>query len=169
MRKALFFAVTALLICGMQISGQIIKDPRPATQYSEVQYTYDLAGNRISRIIVTSLPIEMNNDDDDDLETRMGGYNENTPEPTPIEGLSEREIHVYPNPVREELTIEIWKGAEEENYNLLFYDSAGKQIISKNRRGNGTEPVDMSYLPKGIYFLIIKGEKGKFEFKIIKE
>ena len=169
MRRTLFFAVTAFLICGMQISGQIIKDPRPATQYSEVQYTYDLAGNRISRIIVTSLPIEMNNDDDDELETRMGGYNEEDAEPNPSEGLSEREIHVYPNPVREELTIEIWKGAEEDIYNLLFYDSSGKQLITKKRQGNGTEPVDMSYLPKGIYFLIINTDKDKKEFKIVKE
>jgi len=185
MKRTLFVTFIAFIICELQVSGQIIKDPitKPVPTVEEVYYTYDAAGNRINRKIIQVLPVivcDDDDDDDDDLETdddddeleiRSGGYIED-PETDKNKGFSnanEREIHVYPNPVREEVTIEIWNGEEEDNYRQLFYDSAGKLLIDKKRQGNGKEPVDMSQYATGIYLLIINYNDGKKEYKIVKE
>ena len=180
MKRTLFVTLIAFIICSLQISGQGFKDPKGPIilpTVDEVKYTYDAAGNRINRTIIQVFPVYSTDDEDDDdletdgdddeLEIRSGAFYEE-PE-TDFSNANEREIYVYPNPVREEVTIEIWNGEEEDNYRLLFYDSAGKLLIDKKRQGNGKEPVDMSRYATGIYLLIINYNDGKREYKIVKE
>ena len=156
MERTLLFLVATFFVCQISVSGQNSGD---GTQpgHDEVSYTYDNAGNRIKRSIIRVL----------DIQTSSGYYEDNQIEPEEISG--ELEIHVYPNPVREELTIEIWKGNDEDKYSLQLFDSTGKLLVDKKRYGNGREPVDMSQLSTGIYFLIINTGDGRKEYKIIKE
>jgi len=157
MKRTILILVAAFLICQINVSGQDSGDGVKPGVHDEVSYTYDNAGNRIKRSIISV----------SNIHTLSGYFEDNQIEPEKITG--EREIYVYPNPVREELTIEIWKGNEEDNYRLLLFDSTGKLLVDKKRHGNGREPVDMSQFPTGIYFLIINTVDSKKEYKIIKE
>ena len=149
MKKYILISIAALLVCNIQMIGQTPKS---------VAYTYDNAGNRISRYIVIikepkleGKSTEIENED----EYLINDY--------------EREIQVYPNPVRDELFVDIQRGDDKENYRLMLFDSAGKMLKENRRQGNGNEPIDMSLFPSGVYFLIINTQEGKVEYKIVKE
>ena len=162
--KIYFTVLVALLMCQIQIKGQIVEEDENGggSKGEEVKYSYDAAGNRISRSIITvsGNPKTLEGEEEDD----KGDEKLN-----PKGGLQECEILVYPNPVREEFTIEIWKGNDEENYRFLLFDMTGKLITEHQQHGNGLLPFDMSVYPRGIYLLIIETGDDKREFKIIKE
>ena len=149
MKKVFFIVFVALVVCQIQSKAQSDRGLPPVTT-QEVSYTYDAAGNRKTRSIIT---------------VGKGGLDENE---EPKGSLDGREILVYPNPVKEELTIEIWKGDNEDNYRFLLFDMNGKLITESTQQGNGILPFDMSIYQNGIYLLIIETGDGKKEFKIIK-
>ena len=143
MKRIMFIVCAALTVCSAKVCGQ--SSPR-----EEVAFTYDLAGNRITRSIIT-------------VRQEPNGNPEE-----PKSGLNEPDIQVYPNPVREELFIEIWEGDNEKNYRFLMFDMSGKMVKESNQQGNGKYPVDMSAFINGTYILVINYEEGKREFKITK-
>ncbi|MEA4935854.1 hypothetical protein SDC9_158301 [bioreactor metagenome] len=121
-----------------------------------VSYTYDTAGNRISRKIV-SLP------------------------PPPPQGsklyvdstaiqdmMDERTITVYPNPTRGALGVEINGGDTKEDLRLIIYNGQGMQLYNSNAQP-GINPIDMMAYPKGWYILRVQAGENKKEFKVIKE
>jgi hypothetical protein len=153
MKNILIFVFALIITSQIQIKGQIIGGGDIGIElphdHDEVSYTYDNAGNRITRSIISlSGPIIIEQ---------------------PYEKLYVREILVYPNPVREELTIEIWNGDNEDNYRFLMFDISGKLIKENKQHGNGSLPFEMSVYQRGTYILIIDAGDVKYEYKISKE
>jgi len=141
MKRIMFIVCAAFTLCGAKVCGQSGK-----IQYvEEVKYTYDGAGNRISREIVL-------------VPTGKGTTN----------GSEEQDIQVYPNPVRDELTVEIWQGDDEENYHFRLFNMSGMMIKESNQQGNGIYFVDMSMFLNGTYIFIIDYEGDSREFIITK-
>ena len=165
MRKVLFMATVAFMTCHNPVIGQIT-DPGigvPVPGRDPVNFTYDAAGNRIMRTV--GLTVKPLSDDDDGINTCSTEY---FGEEEGFGMSEERVIRVYPNPVRDELTVDTGNGDEDEHYRLLLFDASGRLLKEIQRRGNGREPVDMSMYPSGTYFLIIDTSDKKFEYKILK-
>ncbi len=119
------------------------------------KFWYDASGNRTSRKTI-GLKSESGIIDD-----------KNTPEKF-SDQVGEKEILIYPNPVRSHLTIEI--NGYEEGINAGFYviDQGGRQIINQNRATQSTT-LDLSEFPPGVYFLLIKVGNERSKWTIIKE
>lgn len=78
-------------------------------------------------------------------------------------GLNEKtlEASVYPNPFQDIINVSF-----EGNGLISILDINGKLINSQNV--NHQAKIDLSSLNKGVYFLNIEGENGKFTQKIVK-
>lgn len=81
-----------------------------------------------------------------------------------IESLDSIHVKCYPNPVQDFLMI----GSENQLdiLSLTFYDKKGaivKELFSEEKK------IDMSDLIPGVYFLVIKSEKGIATKKIVKK
>jgi hypothetical protein len=150
MKKAFLILLMAFITCQIDINGQDTDERFPVDD--NVQYTYDAAGNRITRSIIQIIaPLK-------DVETE-----------NPQDAAEEREILVYPNPVKESFTIDIFKGDNDNSYRFLLFDMGGKLIREIKQHGNGKTSFDMGMYQHGTYVLIIDMGDGKKEFKIIKE
>lgn len=74
-------------------------------------------------------------------------------------------VNVFPNPVKSELTIE---GIHLKQ--IIVNDQSGKvEYIFNNTSGTENWKIDLSDLPKGIYFLQIETSEGIVAKKIVKE
>ena len=79
--------------------------------------------------------------------------------------LSELDFGIYPNPVQEQLII---KFNSEINGELILYDAAMKQTgLTKLFSGINTI-IDVSSLPKGMYYLMFTNNKHRAIQKVIK-
>ena len=86
---------------------------------------------------------------------------DNTQEMTDIE----RPFALYPNPVKDQLSLRFDDGAEPESVEL--YDLAGRLVGTKP---NDLESMDMSAMPAGVYMLRVTMKDGThYHEKIIKE
>ena len=74
-------------------------------------------------------------------------------------------IRIYPNPVRDELTIDNVQLIMSNNVEV--YDVSGKKI--DNCGLSIVNSIDVSTLPAGIYFVKIETDKGIVTKKFIKE
>jgi len=159
--------IAVMIICKIDVKGQdegIAIGDQIGKLAPGINYAYDAAGNRTSRkfldvigpIIIGDDPVVIKSAE---IET---GYEEVTLLP-----LEDCKIEVYPNPVKDELFVEIMNGDNKETYRLMIFDSTGKMVKENRRQGNGKEPIDMSMFPSGVYYLIISTKEGKLEFKIV--
>jgi hypothetical protein len=119
----------------------------------KVTYSYDAAGNRISRTIVIG-----------ELRADVSEEQEIT---TYSEILSELLIKIYPNPTTGLIRIEIQNLPVDETANITLYELSGKLIISK-QTSVSTE-IDITGQPAGIYLLKIVAGKEQTKWKIIKK
>ena len=72
---------------------------------------------------------------------------------------------IYPNPVKDQLTLRFDDGSEPESVEL--YDLAGRLVGTKS---NGLECIDMSAMPSGMYLLRVTMKEGtSYHEKILKE
>lgn len=72
------------------------------------------------------------------------------------------DLKLFPNPASQQITIE----SESQIESILFYDLMGKQVLTiASLRGN---TIDISELPKGIYFLEVYSSEGKAVKKVVK-
>ena len=120
-----------------------------------LEYIYDKAGNRKSRIIVPlpTKPLKSSIIDNPPVEHNIG----------PLE------VKIFPNPTQGNLLVEIQNGDAENEYYLYLYDSSGKLLIEKVQQGDGGKQLNLSSFSSGIYILLLKTPVGKMEYKIIKE
>jgi len=147
------------MVCGLKVSGQNSgMGGDPSKVYLE--YYYDNSGNRTTRQLITLISSNSSEFDEEDEEKNKDFLNNN---------LGEREIHIYPNPVKVELTVEIQNGDEEESYYFFLYDIQGKLIMETNRLGNGSRTLNLSAYPDGIYILVLNAGYDKIEYKIVKK
>jgi len=78
---------------------------------------------------------------------------------------SEYGIHVYPNPVKDKLRIELSKIAGIVNYEVR--DMLGKLILQD--RTNASAWIEVSALDPGVYTLTIQRENSVFSDRFLKE
>ena len=84
--------------------------------------------------------------------------------PTNIAETINSQINIYPNPAIETITIS--RDVLLENTNINIYSVTGKLVNTSTLNNSGQ--IDISYLPKGVYFLNINTEKENFTKKFIK-
>ncbi len=82
------------------------------------------------------------------------------------EKFVESSFSIYPNPVKNTLSIE--NELFNENYSIQISDLNGRAIKNINS-SNASLTIDMSEFQNGIYFVLVSTDKGKFVKKIIKE
>jgi uncharacterized delta-60 repeat protein len=81
------------------------------------------------------------------------------------------DIEIFPNPVLNVLQVQL-TASQNKNTLLQIQDVAGKIIKQENIASGGNQistTIDVSGLPKGVYFLVVKNEKGTIIKKIIKQ
>ena len=84
---------------------------------------------------------------------------------TPESMMTDCPFIIYPNPVKDQLTLRFDDGSEPESVEL--YDLAGRLVGTKS---NGLECIDMSAMPSGMYLLRVTMKEGiSYHEKILKE
>lgn len=83
--------------------------------------------------------------------------------------VNSKQVQVYPNPVEKELSISLQNVQEKTTF--VLYDALGKVVLQQAiLQGVEVAKINMAYLPKGMYFYLLKEEQGIVsQGKIIKE
>ena len=80
-------------------------------------------------------------------------------------------MHVFPNPVSNQLTIDLVSEYDLINVNVNIYDLTGKVLIQEQADlaiGSNQIPMDVSRLPKGTYLVHINDGINSQYAKIVK-
>ena len=75
-------------------------------------------------------------------------------------------VFVYPNPVTDELNVNI-TNAQSDITTARLFDNTGRLVYSSTLK-NGTNSIDMTKFGKGVYILRLKNNEGTQNMKIIK-
>lgn len=141
----LFLLFGAIDVCSTDISAQTV-----------VQYSYDSAGNRVSRILLTpkafSRSQESNNSNNNTWENK----------------LSRETIQVYPNPVLTDLTVSFSELPEPGNGTLRIYDMQGKLLLEEPVRTTETIVSMKDFIP-AVYIMRLTFGEMQSIWKIIKQ
>ena len=120
-----------------------------------ISYTYDQAGNRLTRTIkLGSSLVKRNHQPTDSVVIK--------------ETIGERTIKVFPNPTRGALGIDIQGGDPKQELRLVIYSGAGATLYNQPAT-EGLNPIDMTQYPQGWYVLRVVAGTEKKEYKIVKE
>ena len=125
-----------------------------ATQMSaqSVQYSYDDAGNRISREIV----MDSRSTEEEDMPEIF------------TETISGKEFLIYPNPTKGMLKVEVLGYETADEGNIQLYGMNGQLVISIPIT-YATTDMDISMRPNGIYLMHISLNGKETIWKIIKQ
>ncbi len=118
-------------------------------------YSYDDSGNRIDRTIDFTKSAHLPNDN-------ASSFDEDIIE----EVLSDFEIHIYPNPTKGKLKVEL-TGIDDKKARILLLNIQGNTLINKNI-SNKINTIDLTRFPAGIYILRVSLEQSTSEWKILK-
>ena len=124
-----------------------------AASAQSVKYSYDNAGNRIKREIV--------------MKTKSS-YEETSTTECFSEMLLEKNIRIYPNPMKGRLKVEIAGYESADRCILRIFNASGQQILSTHVSSSWTE-LDISSRANGIYILYISLNNKETTWKIIKK
>jgi len=125
------------------------------TQAQAVTYGYDASGNRISRVItLASKAPKADTTDDENVYSEV---------------LKDFSVNIYPNPTTGELTVEIEQLPEGKTASLRLYGLDGTLILQKTGLKGGSEHLNISNQPAGIYLMRISTQDSSTEWKIIKK
>lgn len=125
---------------------------------SNIQFTYDHAGNRIGRAVVLASAAKTRQAANDSIDTEPEIYKDT---------FAEYQLHVSPNPTLGELKIELRGLPEGETYHLLIVSASGKVIVDRKTSDNPTV-ADLTECPAGVYVMRIKYKDYTKDFKIIR-
>ena len=119
----------------------------------EVEFVYDLSGNRIKRMVII-------------LETRAA----NTPVQQEIftDNIKNHTIKIYPNPTEGQLSVEILNMSNEDSGNLAIFNMRG-QVVTKRVITQGRISLDISEQAAGTYLFRIDMNGETNTWKIIKK
>jgi hypothetical protein len=76
--------------------------------------------------------------------------------PTGINELSKLNLNIYPNPVKDLVTIDV---AYHSTVTVELYDQTGRRVMQAVKTGND-HSLDVSALNSGIYFMVLRDENG---------
>ena len=123
---------------------------------NKIKYTYDSAGNRLTRqkeIVI---------------QTR-GALSDDEGEPSTYEEkLSETKVTIYPNPTRGILKIDISGVEKFENARISLYDLTGK-LLQQWAGISQSNTIDLSERTPGMYIMQVAYNGKISSWKIIKE
>ena len=128
---------------------------------SHVTYTYDDAGNRLTR---QTLILKSPDKDDNNKDKNNDDYKTN--EINNIFG--EGNIVIAPNPTAGALYISFNNIELAENTVISLYDISGRTVLRQKVKSN-REKLDLTNNPAGTYILIIVSGNDKIEYSVIKE
>jgi len=141
-----------LAFAGLALSGQV--------QY-EIEFTYDDAGNRISRQVILLKSIE-------DAPAAQQEEAEIV-QPEVFSGRSgEYDIAVYPNPVKSSLTVAVTGAEAPQAWSVAVYDISGGLLLRKESVASEAT-IDLSAHKNGIYILTVILPSGESSWKVVKE
>ena len=119
----------------------------------KIKYSYDAAGNRISRTIV--------------LAPRSAPVDETKPV-VHTEVFSDMQLKIYPNPTTGRLKVEISNLPEGHTAQIWLYAMSGK-LITTYKDVSYAVNIDISGQPAGNYVMKIVAGNFQTEWKIIKK
>jgi hypothetical protein len=129
------------------------------TQAQQVRFAYDNSGNRAHQEVII---------------VKSGELPENLSEKTDTTMLQVQiasdviNIKLYPNPVRETLTIDCPDELTTHKINLKVYSAIGLPVFQSALPDNLCQ-IDLSGVDPGIYFLTISINHSDYTYKIIKQ
>ena len=84
-----------------------------------------------------------------------------------VNDLAEVGIKLYPNPVRDQMTIE-WEGQlANEQLEITLYDMGGRPVRNLSMLSASVQ-LDMKGLGRGVYMLVIRNKELRYQTKVIK-
>ena len=122
---------------------------------SNVGFTYDASGNRITRSIVIKPKHSIRK-------------NKSSATSEFADLLDERKVTITPNPTEGHLKVMISGKSETDKCSLSIYSANGQLIINNLDAGECTE-LDLSSHPNGYYILKIRINSETSSWKIIKK
>lgn len=123
-----------------------------ATNPEVARYTYDSAGNRVSREII----IGVAGDEPQDIAASL------------IDVVASKAVRIYPNPTDGNLTISIDDYEESDQASFIIYDLSGVIVYDSKATGQASS-VDISDCQSGIYILTIMINGNQSSWRIIKK
>ena len=76
-------------------------------------------------------------------------------------------ISIYPNPAKDEVTLDIPKEIFSTVENVIIINQTGEEL--RNLQLNSSvQPLNLSDIPSGTYYIIINSEKERYLFKLNK-
>jgi CubicO group peptidase (beta-lactamase class C family) len=81
---------------------------------------------------------------------------------TNAQTIESTKVRVFPNPSSDMLTVETSETLE----NISIYNDLGKQVLSE--RSSLSPTLSVAHLPQGIYFILIKTDKGSVNTRFVK-
>jgi len=127
-----------------------------------IEFTYDASGNRTYRTEITfrsATAGEATNEEETDDEADIQVF---------TDALAQSTIHIYPNPTKGLLRVEISGYEDSKPVTLQLYDMGGKPLEHESNIISSVT-IDLSSHPAGIYILRMTAGNEKNEWKIIKE
>ncbi|WP_163408696.1 T9SS type A sorting domain-containing protein [Flavobacterium ajazii] len=131
-------------------------------QTTKIKFSYDTAGNQVSRILCVNCPPETGKQVkeieaivEEDLEK--------------IEG--EDMISYYPNPVKEELYLK-WELTDDNYVTSIQVIAMNGQVIRtyQETKNNNTQDILFQSYPSGVYIVVLHYKTGEPKtFKIVKQ
>lgn len=128
-----------------------------STFSQNAKFWYDASGNRTSRKKLI------------EFKSETGFTNDNKkPVETFTDTIGETTILIFPNPVENQISVEIL-GHEEDNGDMItLFDQTGRTIL-KHQDVTNINTLDISNVKPGIYFMVIKLKSGTTKWNIIKK
>lgn len=126
------------------------------SQSAQTSFSYDRAGNRISRRVILLSSARISSDSIPEEEKIRNSF-------------PACKVTVYPNPTEGEVNLVIYEGAEEAVSQIAVYSDSGQLLITREVKGNTEVSVDLSSYSSGVYLIdFIQGESRSY-YKVIKK
>ncbi len=130
----------------------------------KITYSYDNAGNRIERRVVTLRKAAAFVAST----SQMAGGGIDLKEVF-SENRGDRKITIYPNPTRGKLALEVVGVSYDSKLSAKLFNIKGALLQQFKVAANGRTAVDMQALTPGTYLLVLFIDKEKLTYKIIKQ
>lgn len=157
MRKLFSFILLSILLSATQIIM--------AQNSLPIEFTYDAAGNRTTRQIIT-----IRGCSDSTVKQAKKGTTDYSEAENPYftARVQSLRLHVFPNPTKGLVVCEAQGISDDTDYTLRLFDSRGRRVSEQSGRGSRIE-IDLSNQPTGYYILELTIGEEHSSMKIIKQ